>query len=68
MAGHGNWHNDTKRFSPGPNEVSKSYNNDYCEKCCEANHLTMSCFNKQAIKYHDFQMVGHKSKLCKYYH
>ena len=68
MAGHGNRHNDTKRFSPGPNEVSKSYNNDYCEKCGEANHLTMSCFHKQAIKYHDCQMVGHKSKLCKYYH
>ena len=68
MVGHGNRHNDTKRFSPGPNEVSKSYNNDYCEKCGEANHLTMSCFHKQAIKCHDCHMVGHKSKLCKYYH
>ena len=31
MASHGNRHNDTKRFSLGPNELSKSFNNDYCK-------------------------------------
>ena len=47
---------------------TESHEKDYCEKCGEANHLTINCFHKQAIQCHDCQMVGHKSKLCSYYH
>ena len=48
--------------------VYTSHEKDYCEKCGEANHLTINCFHKQAIQCHDCQMVGHKGKLCSYYH
>ena len=66
---HENREIDTKRFPLiRSNEQSKSHEKDCYEKCGEAYHLTINCFHQQAIQCHDCQMVGHKSKLCSYYH